>query len=113
MMIEFGHPKLLSSSLVECSRSGGPESLMLRIVPGKEERSVSDSIADDVESRVPPSCQHEDGMDDALDEPVAFLAHDERGRSHCSDLLAMPGVGASGGGFVWVLVSQVGETDFG
>jgi hypothetical protein len=112
MIIEFGHPKPLSSSLVACCRSGGPGSLVLGIVPGKEEPSVSDSIADDVESQVPPSCQQEDGIDEAFDEPAAFLAHDERGRSHCSDLLAMPGVGAFADGFVWVLVSQIGETAF-
>jgi len=111
-VIESGHAKPLSSPLVACCRSGGPESLVLGIVPGKEERSVSDSIADDVESHVPPSCQQEDGIDDAFDEPAASLAHDERGRSHCSDLLAMPGVGASGDGFVWVLVSQSGDTAF-
>ena len=111
-MVGSGLPKPLSSLLVACCGSGGPESLVLGIVPGREEPSVSDSIADDVESQVPPSCQHEDGITEASDEPVAFLAHDERGRSHCSDLLAMPGVGAFADGFMWVLVSPISETAF-
>jgi len=86
---------------------------MLDIVPGKEERSVSDSIADDVESQVPPSCQHEDSMVEAFNEPGAFLAPDESGRGHWSGVLVELGVGAFRDRFVWVLVSQIGGTGFG
>lgn len=101
-MIELRHVWKFSSS---SSVPAGWKSVGSEIVAGKENESVIGPMADDAESQVPPCWRHKGGTDGAFDEPSGFLAYAGCGRSHCSGVLAMTCVGASGDRFAWVLAS--------